>query len=152
MAGVPQCWYYDNTDLQARWLGWKARASLGEQQAPAPEPQGVPDRKAIKAAVDQWQGDNDVVMKLAAYSALLQMVAKFAAPEPQGVPEPAATADLRAELERVQAERDELRSRLVAICEMQKECYGDGIKTHLNLLGLCDAARAAIARTEGEAP
>jgi len=35
MAGVPQCWYYDNTDLQARWLGWKARASLGEQQAPA---------------------------------------------------------------------------------------------------------------------
>lgn len=78
----------DRLAISFQTLG-QYRSMLLKALAAAPEPQGAPNRKAIEAAVQQWQGDHDVVMKLAAYSALLQMVAKFAQPtaEPQGVPD-----------------------------------------------------------------
>jgi len=42
------------------------------------------------------------------------------------------------------AERDELASMLQKICDMQSRNYGDGIDTHIELIGLCREARELL--------
>lgn len=40
---------------------------------------------------------------------------------------------------------------LETICAMQDQYYGDGMRTHMALIGLSDNARAAIAKAKGAA-
>lgn len=43
----------------------------------------------------------------------------------------------------------DLLTALAHICEMQARNYGDGVSTHMELIGLAERARAAIAKATG---
>ena len=52
--------------------------------------------------------------------------------------------ELEAELAAMKARGDRLAEALESICRMQTKHYGDGMRTHMALPGLCDEARQAL--------
>ncbi|GEM_PF-4450917 len=59
--------------------------------------------------------------------------------------------ELIAERDEAAQDRDRLASMLHEICDMQSLNYGDGMHTHIELIGLCRTARRILSRVPAPA-